>query len=91
MTARKSSRARSNVATGCARPVTSGPTLAFVERVDLGTPFVELGEPLRPRAVRIRDVVDAPAEAVDLVHRVALRLRQDPHRGIERAAGGALR
>ena len=31
------------------------------------------GEPLRPRAVGVGDVVDLPAEAVDLEHRLALR------------------
>ena len=45
---------------------------------------------LQARAVRIRDVVNAPAEAVDFEHRVALLARQDPHRRIERAARGAL-
>ena len=35
----------------------------------------------------IGDVVDLPAEAVDLEHRLALVARQDAHRGIERTAG----
>src|SRR5439155_7661246 len=61
------------------------------ERVDLGAPPVEAGQAFRARTVRIRDVVDAPAEAVDFEHRIALRARQDPHRRIERAARGALR
>ena len=30
---------------------------------------------------RIGDVVDQPAERINLVHRIALRLRQNPHRG----------
>ena len=41
-------------------------------------------------ARRVRDVVDLAAERIDLVHRLALRLRHDAHRGVERAAGGAL-
>ncbi len=39
---------------------------------------------------RVGDVVDLPAERIDLEHRVALRARQDAHRRVERAAGGAL-
>ena len=42
-------------------------------------------------AVGIRDVVDQPAERIDLEHRLALRARQNPHRGVERAARGAAR
>ena len=41
------------------------------------------------RRGRVRDVIDQPAERIDLEHRLALRARQDPHRGVERAARGA--
>ena len=65
---------------------------ALVQRVDIVAPLLKRGEPLRPRAIRVRDVVDLPAKAVDLEHRLALRARQDAHRGVERAAGcGACR
>jgi len=40
-------------------------------------------QPLGPRPVGIGDVVDLPAEAVDLEHCLALAARQDAHRGIE--------
>jgi hypothetical protein len=40
-------------------------------------------QPLGPRPVGIGDVVDLPAEAVDLEHRLALAARQDAHRGVE--------
>ena len=44
---------------------------------------------LRPatRTGIVGDVVDRAAKGVDFVHRVALRLRQDAHGRIERAAG----
>src|SRR5262249_14702324 len=64
---------------------------ALKERAHLRPPLVELRLALRPRAARVRDIVDAAAEVVDLIHGVALRLRQDTHCRVERAAGGALR
>ena len=49
--------------------------------------MLQRGQPLAPRPVGIGDVVDLPAEAVDLEHRLALFARQDAHRRIERTAG----
>jgi hypothetical protein len=40
-------------------------------------------QPLRPWAVGIGDIVDLPAKAVDLKHRLALLERQNPHRRVE--------
>ena len=65
--------------------------MSFIQCVDLVPPLIELRESFRPRIIGIRDIVHAPAKTVDLVHRIALRLRQYPHRGIERTAGRALR
>src|SRR5438093_7271703 len=53
--------------------------LALVKRPHLRAPLVKLLQPLRARAARIGDIVDTAAEIVDLVHGVALRLRQDAH------------
>ncbi len=61
-----------------------------IDGVDVGAPAVELAAALVARAARIRDVVDLPAERIDLEHRLALRARQDAHRGVERAAGRPL-
>ena len=61
--------------------------MALIERVDVVAPLLKRGEPLVARAVGIGDVVDLAAEAVDLEHRLALVVRQDAHRRIERAAG----
>ena len=60
-----------------------------IDRVDVGAPQLELLDALVARPGRVRDVVDLAAERIDLVHRLALRLRHDAHRGVERAAGGA--
>src|SRR5580698_814404 len=60
--------------------------MALVECCDIVTPLLKCGQPLRPRPVGIRDVVDLPAKAVDLEHRLALLARQNPHRRVERAA-----
>ena len=54
-------------------------------------PLRELLAALGMRRARIGDVVDQPAERVDFEHRLALRARQYPHRGVERAARGAAR
>src|SRR5258705_11399529 len=61
--------------------------MALIQRVDIIAPLLERGQPFGPRAVGIGDVVDLPAKAVDLEHRLALVARQDAHRGIERTAG----
>ena len=61
--------------------------MALIQRVDVVAPLLERGQPLGPRAVGIGDVVDLPAETVDLEHRLALVARQDAHRRIERTAG----
>src|SRR5262252_3417763 len=69
---------------------------AEVESVDVNTPCREFGEPPFSRLRRIRYIVDLATEAIDRKHCVALRLGQNPHRQIERAArcatgvGGAI-
>src|SRR5262249_14366594 len=59
-----------------------------IERVDVVAPLLKRGETLVTRPVRVSDIVDLAAEAVDLEHRLALRRRQDAHRRIERPARG---
>jgi hypothetical protein len=49
--------------------------------------LLKRGQPFRPRPVGIRDIVDLPAKAVDLEHRLALLARQDAHRRVKRTAG----
>src|SRR3954447_10165561 len=61
--------------------------MTAVERVEAPTPLLERRQPLGARDLRVGDVVDMPAKAVDLKHRLALGARQNPHRGVERAAG----
>ena len=61
--------------------------MALIQRVDIVTPLLQGGQPLRPRAIGIGDVVDLPAEAVDLKHRLALLARQNAHRRVKRTAG----
>src|SRR2546423_169264 len=61
--------------------------MAPIERVNIVAPSLERRQPLGPWTVRIGDVVDLAAKTVDLEHRLALRTRQDAHRGVERAAG----
>ena len=61
--------------------------MALVQRVDIVAPLLKRGQPLGPRTVGIGDVVDLPAEAVDLKHRLALLARQNAHRRVERTAG----
>src|ERR1700710_1607288 len=61
--------------------------MALIQRGDVIAPLLECCQPLGPRAVGIRDIVDLPAKTVDLEHRLALVARQDAHRGIERTAG----
>ncbi len=60
---------------------------AGVARVDVGAPALERGGAFGARHVAVGNVVDSAAEGVDLIHRVALRGRQDAHREIKRAAG----
>ena len=62
-----------------------------IDRLDPRAPFAKPKPALGVRRGRIRDVIDQPAERIDFEHRLALRARQDPHRGVERAAGGAAR
>src|SRR6202171_3505440 len=59
----------------------------LVQRVDVVTPLLKRGQPFGPRAIGIGDVVDLPAKAVDLKHRLALLARQNAHRRVERTAG----
>ena len=47
--------------------------MALIQRVDIVAPLLERGQPLVARAIGIGDVVDLPAETVDLEHRLALR------------------
>src|SRR5258708_23320908 len=61
--------------------------MALIQRVDIVAPLLKRGQPLGPRTIGIGDVVDLPAKAVNLEHRLALLARQDAHRGIERTAG----
>src|SRR5581483_7592150 len=61
-----------------------------IERVDIVAPAREVLEPPGMRRIAIGDVVDGTAEAIDLEHRLALRLRQDAHGEIERAAARSL-
>src|ERR1700737_3540094 len=61
--------------------------MALIQRVDVIAPCLQRREPLVPRTIGIGDIIDLPAKAVDLEHRLALRARQDPHRRVERAAG----
>ena len=68
-----------------------GGAAAAVERVDIGAPALRAARAARSRGPGVvGDVVDRAAERIDLEHRLALRARQDAHRGVERAAGGAL-
>jgi hypothetical protein len=61
---------------------------AGVARVDVGTPALERGGAFGARrVVVVGDIVDSAAEGVDLIHRIALRSRQDAHGEIERTAG----
>ena len=61
--------------------------MALIQRVDIVAPLLKRGQPFRPRPVGIGDVVDLPAKAVDLKHRLALLARQNPHRRVKRTAG----
>src|SRR6202048_2362629 len=61
--------------------------MALVQRVDIVTPLLKRGQPFGPRTIGIRDVVDLPAKAVDLKHRLALLARQNAHRRVKRTAG----
>src|SRR4029078_9538196 len=62
-----------------------------IKRLDPRAPFGKPKPALGMRLRRIRDVIDQPAERIDFEHRLALRSRQYPHRGVERAARGAAR
>ena len=85
--ARKSSRLRPKRLHRGGVILQSRRRMALIQRVDIVAPLLQRGQPLGPRAVGIGDVVDLPAEAVDLEHRLALRARQDAHRRVERTAG----
>src|SRR6185437_530969 len=61
--------------------------MTLIQRVDIVAPLLDRRQPLRPRPRGIGDVVDLPAKAVDLEHRLALFARQDAHCGVERTAG----
>jgi hypothetical protein len=63
-----------------------GRRLAPIERLDIVAPLLQRGQPLRARTIGIGDVIDLPAKAVDLKHRLALRARQNAHRRVERAS-----
>jgi len=64
---------------------------AGIDRIDIAPPFRQCRKPRLARAGIVGDVIDGAAEGVDFEHRLALRARQNPHAGIERAAGGARR
>ena len=71
----------------CARePRQIGWRLPGKQRLDTGAPLRELPAALGAGCLGIRDVIDQTAERVDLVHRLALRSRQDAHRSVERAS-----
>ena len=57
--------------------------MALIQRVDVVAPLLKRGQPLRPRTLGIRDVVDLPAKTVDLEHRLALVARQNSHRRVK--------
>ena len=57
--------------------------MALIQRVDVLTPLLQRGQPLRPRAIGIGDIVDLPAKTVDLKHRLALLMRENAHRRVE--------
>src|SRR6202051_2926702 len=59
----------------------------LIKPIDVVAPLLQRLEPLVARAVGIGDVVDLPAKAVDLEHRLALLARQNAHRRVERTAG----
>ena len=85
--ARKSSRFRPNCSNRGDVVPQSRRRMALIERIDIVAPLLKRRQPLRPRTVGIGDVVDLPAKAVDLKHRLALLARQNPHRRVKRTAG----
>ena len=85
--ARKSSRLRSNRRNRGDIVAQPRRRMALIQRVDIVAPLLKRGQPLRPRPVGIGDVVDLPAKAVDLKHRLALLARQNAHRRVKRTAG----
>ena len=64
---------------------------AGIKWLDPRAPFRKPVPALGVRRGRIGDIIDQPAERIDFEHRLALRARQYPHRGVERAARGAAR
>ena len=60
---------------------------APIQRGNVGPPAIQQPAPLRLRCLLVvGDIVHQPAKAIDGEHRLALRCRQHPHPGIERAA-----
>ncbi len=57
--------------------------MAGIERIDVLAPLLQRLQALGARPVGIGDVIDLPAEAVDMEHRLALLARQDAHGSIE--------
>src|SRR5690242_3501340 len=60
--------------------------MPLIQRFDVVSPLLQSGQPPRPWAIGICDVIDLTAKAVDLKHRLALLGRQNPHRRVKRAA-----
>ena len=63
---------------------------AAIDRVDIAAPLLQLRAPRVARTQVVGDIVDSAAERIDFEHGLALRPRQDAHRGVERTARGAL-
>src|SRR6185437_10828939 len=78
---------QAEAANGCEVILQPRRRMALIERVDVVAPLLDRRQPFRPRPGGISDIVNLPAEIVDLEHRVALLARQDPHRCVEGAAG----
>ena len=72
-------------------PVHAAPTAECRRRSrDVVAPAGKLATRCRARTSTVGNVVDGATERIDFEHGVALRLRQDAHRRVERAAGRAL-
>ena len=87
MMARKSSRLQAEALNRRDVVAQARRRMALIQRVDIVAPLLQRRQPRVARAIGIRDIVDLPAEAVDLEHRLALLARQNAHRRVERTAG----
>ena len=86
MMARKSSLSRLKLADGGREARKIVALLAEINRVDIPPPLLKLLQPLSGLAGVVGDIVDRAAERVNLVHRLALPVRHDPHGRIKGAA-----